>query len=83
MPTCPDPEAPRTLTEIIIQTVSLTQAVAALYMTQRGSGSIVHVTARPAIEPTRAATAYNADKAALFQPGLRPRNGTATSMDPD
>jgi NAD(P)-dependent dehydrogenase (short-subunit alcohol dehydrogenase family) len=44
----------------------LTQAVAP-YMTQRGSGSIVHVTARPGIEPTAGVAAYSASKAALAQ----------------
>jgi NAD(P)-dependent dehydrogenase (short-subunit alcohol dehydrogenase family) len=44
----------------------LTQAVAP-HMTQRGSGSIVHVTARPGIEPTAGVAAYSASKAALVQ----------------
>jgi NAD(P)-dependent dehydrogenase (short-subunit alcohol dehydrogenase family) len=44
----------------------LTQAVAP-YMTQRGSGSIVHVAARPGIEPTAGVAAYSASKAALVQ----------------
>jgi NAD(P)-dependent dehydrogenase (short-subunit alcohol dehydrogenase family) len=44
----------------------LTQAVAP-YMMQRGSGSVVHVTARPGIEPVAGAAAYSASKAALTQ----------------
>lgn len=44
----------------------LTQAVAP-YMTQRGSGAIVHVAARPGIEPTAGVATYSASKAALVQ----------------
>jgi NAD(P)-dependent dehydrogenase (short-subunit alcohol dehydrogenase family) len=42
----------------------LTQAVVP-YMRQRGSGSIVHVTSRPGIEPTAGMAAYSLGKAAL------------------
>jgi NAD(P)-dependent dehydrogenase (short-subunit alcohol dehydrogenase family) len=42
----------------------LTQAVAP-YMVERGSGAIVHVAARPGIEPTPGFAAYSASKAAL------------------
>ena len=42
----------------------LSQAVVP-YMRQRGSGAIVHVTARPAIEPTAGMAAYSMSKAAL------------------
>ena len=42
----------------------LSQAVAP-YMRQQGSGAIVHVTARPGIEPTGGMAAYSASKAAL------------------
>ncbi len=42
----------------------LSQAVAP-HMQQRGSGAIVHVTARPGIEPTGGMAAYSASKAAL------------------
>ena len=42
----------------------LTQA-AEPYMRQRGKGSIVHVTARPAAEPTAGLAAYSLSKAAL------------------
>jgi NAD(P)-dependent dehydrogenase (short-subunit alcohol dehydrogenase family) len=42
----------------------LSQAVAP-HMRQQGSGAIVHVTARPGIEPTAGMAAYSASKAAL------------------
>jgi NAD(P)-dependent dehydrogenase (short-subunit alcohol dehydrogenase family) len=42
----------------------LSQAVAP-HMRQRGSGAIVHVTARPAIDPTAGMAAYSVSKAAL------------------
>lgn len=42
----------------------LSQAVAP-HMEQKGSGSIVHVSARPGLEPTAGMTAYGASKAAL------------------
>jgi NAD(P)-dependent dehydrogenase (short-subunit alcohol dehydrogenase family) len=42
----------------------LSQAVAP-HMQQRGAGAIVHVTARPAIEPTAGMAAYSVSKAAL------------------
>jgi NAD(P)-dependent dehydrogenase (short-subunit alcohol dehydrogenase family) len=44
--------------------VWLSQAVVP-HMQQRGSGAIVHVTARPAIEPTPGMAAYSLSKAAL------------------
>jgi NAD(P)-dependent dehydrogenase (short-subunit alcohol dehydrogenase family) len=44
----------------------LTQAVAP-YMIERGSGAIVHVGARPGIEPSAGFAAYSASKAALVQ----------------
>ena len=44
--------------------VWLSQAVAP-HMQQRGSGAIVHVTARPGIEPSSGMAAYSASKAAL------------------
>lgn len=44
----------------------LTQAVAP-HMRDRGSGSIVHVTSRPALEPTAGMAAYGLSKAALSQ----------------
>ena len=42
----------------------LTQAVAP-YMRERGSGAIVHVAARPGLEPTAGMTTYGVSKAAL------------------
>jgi NAD(P)-dependent dehydrogenase (short-subunit alcohol dehydrogenase family) len=42
----------------------LTQAVVP-YLRERGSGSIVHVTARPGLEPTAGMAAYAVSKAAL------------------
>jgi NAD(P)-dependent dehydrogenase (short-subunit alcohol dehydrogenase family) len=42
----------------------LSQAVAP-HMKERGSGAIVHVTARPGIEPTAGMAAYSVSKAAL------------------
>jgi NAD(P)-dependent dehydrogenase (short-subunit alcohol dehydrogenase family) len=42
----------------------LSQAVAP-HMRQRGSGAIVHVTARPALEPASGMAAYSVSKAAL------------------
>ena len=42
----------------------LSQAVAP-YMRQQGSGAIVHVTARPALEPVGGMAAYSVSKAAL------------------
>jgi NAD(P)-dependent dehydrogenase (short-subunit alcohol dehydrogenase family) len=44
----------------------LTQAVAP-YMIDRGSGAIVHVAARPGVEPTAGYAAYGVSKAALVQ----------------
>jgi NAD(P)-dependent dehydrogenase (short-subunit alcohol dehydrogenase family) len=42
----------------------LTQAVAP-YMRERGSGAIVHVTARPGLEPAAGMATYSISKAAL------------------
>ncbi len=42
----------------------LTQAVAP-HMQERGSGAIVHITARPGVEPTAGYAAYGVSKAAL------------------
>ena len=42
----------------------LSQAVAP-HMRQQGSGAIVHVTARPGLEPTSGMAAYSVSKAAL------------------
>src|SRR6266511_2431646 len=42
----------------------LTQAVAP-YMRERGSGAVVHVAARPGLEPTAGVATYSVSKAAL------------------
>ena len=59
---------PQKLSELIDVNVGaalwLTQAVAP-YMKQKGSGAIVHVTARPGLEPTAGYAAYGVAKAAL------------------
>ena len=59
---------PRQLTELMAVNVGpavwLTQSVAH-HMQRLGSGVIVHVTARPGIEPTAGYAAYGASKAAL------------------
>ena len=46
----------------------LTQAVAP-YMRNRGSGAIVHVAARPGLEPTAGMATYSVSKAALVLSG--------------
>lgn len=61
---------PETLSQMIDVNVGpalwLTQAVAP-HMAQRGSGAIVHIAARPGIEPTAGVAAYSVSKAALVQ----------------
>lgn len=61
---------PEALTQMISVNLGpafwLTQAVAP-YMAEHGAGAIVHVTARPGIEPTPGFAAYSASKAALVQ----------------
>lgn len=65
----------------------LSQAVAP-YMQQRGSGAIVHVTARPAIDPTPGMAAYSVSKAALayltrvLDVELRPRGIRVNAIAP-
>jgi NAD(P)-dependent dehydrogenase (short-subunit alcohol dehydrogenase family) len=65
----------------------LSQAVAP-HMQQRGSGAIVHVTARPAIEPTAGMAAYSVSKAALshltriLDVELRPRGIRVNAVAP-
>ena len=59
------PEALRRMVDVNLgAALWLSQAVAP-YMQQRGSGAIVHVTARPAIEPVAGMAAYSVSKAAL------------------
>jgi len=65
----------------------LSQAVAP-YMQQRGSGAIVHVAARPGIEPTGGMAAYSVSKAALvhltriLDIELRPRGIRVNAVAP-
>jgi NAD(P)-dependent dehydrogenase (short-subunit alcohol dehydrogenase family) len=65
----------------------LSQAVAP-YMQQQGSGAIVHVTARPGIEPTGGMAAYSISKAALvhltriLDVELRPRGIRVNAVAP-
>jgi NAD(P)-dependent dehydrogenase (short-subunit alcohol dehydrogenase family) len=65
----------------------LSQAVAP-HMQERGSGAIVHVTARPAIEPTAGMAAYSVSKAALvhlirvLDVELRPRGIRVNAVAP-
>jgi NAD(P)-dependent dehydrogenase (short-subunit alcohol dehydrogenase family) len=65
----------------------LSQA-AAPHMQQRGSGAIVHVTARPALEPTAGMAAYSVSKAALvhlvrvLDLELRPRGIRVNAVAP-
>ena len=59
------PEALRLMIDVNLGTALwLSQAVAP-HMQQRGSGAIVHVTARPASEPSDGMAAYSVSKAAL------------------
>jgi NAD(P)-dependent dehydrogenase (short-subunit alcohol dehydrogenase family) len=59
------PEALRLMIDVNLgPALWLSQAVAP-YMRQQGSGAIVHVTARPGIEPTGGMAAYSVSKAAL------------------
>jgi len=59
------PEALRLMIDVNLGTALwLSQAVAP-HMRQRGSGAIVHQTARPGIEPTGGMAAYSVSKAAL------------------
>jgi NAD(P)-dependent dehydrogenase (short-subunit alcohol dehydrogenase family) len=59
------PEALRLMIDVNLgPALWLSQAVAP-HMQQRGSGSIVHVAARPGIEPTGGMAAYSVSKAAL------------------
>ncbi len=59
------PEDLRTMIDVNVGTALwLTQAVVP-YMQQLGAGAIVHVTARPGLEPTAGMTTYSLSKAAL------------------
>ena len=59
------PEALHLMTDVnLAPALWLSQAVAP-HMRERGSGAIVHVTARPGIEPSGGMAAYSVSKAAL------------------
>jgi NAD(P)-dependent dehydrogenase (short-subunit alcohol dehydrogenase family) len=66
----------------------LSRAVAP-HMQQHGSGAIVHVTARPGIEPSGGVAAYSVSKAALvhltriLDVELRPRGIRANAVAPE
>jgi NAD(P)-dependent dehydrogenase (short-subunit alcohol dehydrogenase family) len=60
------PDAFRTMVDVNVgPALWLTQAVAP-YMQQAGSGAVVHVAARPGVEPTAGVAAYATAKAALI-----------------
>jgi NAD(P)-dependent dehydrogenase (short-subunit alcohol dehydrogenase family) len=60
------PEALQLMVDVnLAPALWLSQAVAP-HMRQRGSGAIVHVTARPGIDPTSGMAAYSVTKAALI-----------------
>src|SRR5882672_6309670 len=60
------PDTLRTMVDVNVgPALWLTQAVAP-HMQQRGSGAIVHVAARPGVEPTAGVAAYATAKAALI-----------------
>ena len=66
----------------------LTQAVAP-HMQQKGSGAIVHIAARPGVEPTAGSAAYGVTKAALvhlvrtLDVELRPRGIRVNAVVPE
>jgi NAD(P)-dependent dehydrogenase (short-subunit alcohol dehydrogenase family) len=59
------PETLRLMTDVNLAPALWLSQAAAAHMQQRGSGVIVHVSARPGIEPTAGMAAYSASKAAL------------------
>jgi NAD(P)-dependent dehydrogenase (short-subunit alcohol dehydrogenase family) len=59
------PELLRTMIDVNLGTALWLSKAVAPHMQRRGSGAIVHVTARPGIEPTYGMAAYAASKAAL------------------
>lgn len=83
------PELFRTMVDVNLGTAFwLSQAVAP-HMQQRGSGAIVHVTARPGLEPVEGMAAYAASKAALvhltrlLDRELRPRGIRVNGIAPE
>jgi NAD(P)-dependent dehydrogenase (short-subunit alcohol dehydrogenase family) len=59
------PELLRTMVDVNLGTAFWVSQAVAPHMQRRGSGAIVHVTARPGIEPVDGIAAYAASKAAL------------------
>jgi NAD(P)-dependent dehydrogenase (short-subunit alcohol dehydrogenase family) len=59
------PELLRTMIDVNLGTALWLSKAVAPHMQRRGSGAIVHVTARPGIEPALGMAAYAASKAAL------------------
>jgi NAD(P)-dependent dehydrogenase (short-subunit alcohol dehydrogenase family) len=59
------PESLRLMIDVNLGTALWLSQAAARHMRQQGSGAIVHVTARPGIEPAAGMAAYSISKAAL------------------
>jgi NAD(P)-dependent dehydrogenase (short-subunit alcohol dehydrogenase family) len=59
------PESLRLMLDVNLGAALWLSQAAAPYMQERGSGAIVHVAARPALEPTAGMAAYSVSKAAL------------------
>jgi len=59
------PELLRLMIDVNLGTALWLSQAVALHMRQQGSGVIVHVTARPGIEPSAGMAAYSTSKAAL------------------
>jgi len=59
------PETLRLMIDVNLGTALWLSQAVALHMRQQGSGVIVHVTARPGIEPSAGMAAYSTSKAAL------------------
>lgn len=59
------PDLLRTMIDVNLGTAFWLSKAVAPHMQRRGSGAIVHVTARPGLEPTYGMAAYAASKAAL------------------
>jgi NAD(P)-dependent dehydrogenase (short-subunit alcohol dehydrogenase family) len=59
------PEQLRLMLDVNLGAALWLSQAAAQHMQQRGAGAIVHVSARPAVEPTAGMAAYSVSKAAL------------------
>ncbi|MGW3408125.1 SDR family NAD(P)-dependent oxidoreductase [Streptomyces sp. NPDC000888] len=59
------PEALRLMVDVNLGAALWLSQAAGAHMQRRGSGAIVHVSARPGVEPTAGMTAYGVSKAAL------------------